>query len=115
MAAGHSLLGPHSNRRSRSMSSTAEKKPRLTTSAMIASIASEGQRVKAAPFGKALIELAQQRPDIVGLTADLAKYTDLHLFAQAYPERFFQMGMAEQLLMAAAGGMAKEGLIPFAT
>ena len=90
-------------------------KPRLTTSAMIASIAAEGQRVKAAPFGKALVELARDRPDIVGLTADLAKYTDLHLFAQAYPERFFQMGMAEQLLMAAAGGMAKEGFVPFAT
>ncbi len=91
------------------------KKPRLTTSAMIASIASEGQRVVAAPFGKALVELAAQRPEIVGMTADLSKYTDLHLFAQAYPERFFQMGMAEQLLMGAAGGMAKEGLIPFAT
>ncbi|MEY8874861.1 MAG: transketolase family protein [Leptothrix sp. (in: b-proteobacteria)] len=91
------------------------QKPRLTTSAMIASIASEGQRVKAAPFGKALVELAANRPEIVGMTADLAKYTDLHLFAQAYPERFYQMGMAEQLLMAAAGGMAKEGLIPFAT
>jgi deoxyxylulose-5-phosphate synthase len=95
--------------------STTAKKPRLTTSAMIASIASEGQRVKAAPFGKALVELAAQRPDIVGMTADLAKYTDLHLFAQAYPERFFQMGMAEQLLMGAAGGMAKEGFVPFAT
>jgi len=93
----------------------ADKKPRLTTSAMIASIATEGQRVKAAPFGKALVELAATRPEIVGLTADLAKYTDLHLFAQAYPERFHQMGMAEQLLMAAAGGMAKEGLVPFAT
>ena len=90
-------------------------KARLKTSAMIASIASEGQRVKAAPFGKALVELAQRRQDIVGLTADLAKYTDLHLFAQANPERFFQMGMAEQLLMAAAGGMAKEGFVPFAT
>jgi transketolase len=94
---------------------TEVKKPRLTTSAMIASIASEGQRVMAAPFGKALVELAASRPDIVGLTADLAKYTDLHLFAQAYPERFFQMGMAEQLLMGAAGGMAKAGLVPFAT
>ena len=93
----------------------AEKKPRLTTSAMIASIASDGQRVKAAPFGKALVELGANRPDVVGLTADLAKYTDLHLFAQAYPERFYQMGMAEQLLMAAAGGMAKEGFVPFAT
>jgi len=90
-------------------------KPRLTTSAMIASIATEGQRVKAAPFGKALVALGASRPEIVGLTADLAKYTDLHLFAQAYPERFHQMGMAEQLLMAAAGGMAKEGLVPFAT
>lgn len=97
------------------MNTVADKKPRLTTSAMIASIASEGQRVKAAPFGKALVELAASRPEIVGLTADLAKYTDLHLFAQAYPERFHQMGMAEQLLMAAAGGMAKEGLMPFAT
>ena len=97
------------------MNTVTEKKPRLTTSAMIASIASEGQRVKAAPFGKAMVELAANNTGIVGLTADLAKYTDLHLFAQAYPDRFFQMGMAEQLLMAAAGGMAKVGLIPFAT
>ena len=82
---------------------------------MIASIADEGQRVKAAPFGKALVEYAATRPEVVGMTADLAKYTDLHLFAQAYPERFFQMGMAEQLLMGAAGGMAKTGLVPFAT
>ena len=90
-------------------------KKKLTTSAMIASIAAEGQRTQAAPFGKALVDLAKDRPEIVGLTADLSKYTDLHLFAQAYPERFFQMGMAEQLLMAAAGGMAKEGFTPFAT
>lgn len=96
------------------MSANASK-PRLTTSAMIASIASEGQRVRAAPFGKALVALAETRPDIVGMTADLSKYTDLHIFAQAYPERFFQMGMAEQLLLAAAGGMAKTGLTPFAT
>ena len=97
------------------MNTVVEKKPRLTTSAMIASIASEGQRVQAAPFGKALVEYAASRPNIVGMTADLSKYTDMHLFAQAYPERFLQMGMAEQLLMAAAGGMAKEGLVPFAT
>jgi transketolase len=97
------------------MNAVIEKKLRLTTSAMIASIASDGQRVQAAPFGKALVEFAANRPDIVGMTADLGKYTDLHLFEQAFPERFFQMGMAEQLLMAAAGGMAKEGLIPFAT
>ncbi len=98
-----------------SSATVTEKKPKLTTSAMIASIASEGQRVKAAPFGKALVDYAANRPEVVGLTADLAKYTDLHLFAQAYPERFFQMGMAEQLLMGTAGGLAKEGLVPFAT
>ncbi|MGD9831330.1 MAG: transketolase family protein [Piscinibacter sp.] len=98
-----------------SSATVTEKKPKLTTSAMIASIASEGQRVKAAPFGKALVDYAASRPEVVGLTADLAKYTDLHLFAQAYPERFFQMGMAEQLLMGTAGGLAKEGLVPFAT
>lgn len=97
------------------MNAVTDKKPRLTTSAMIASIASEGQRVKAAPFGKALVEYAASRPEVVGMTADLAKYTDLHLFSQAYPDRFFQMGMAEQLLMGAAGGMAKAGLVPFAT
>jgi len=97
------------------MSSVVEKKPRLTTSAMIASIAAEGQKIVSAPFGHALVKAAQTRQNIVGLTADLSKYTDLHIFAQAFPERHFQMGMAEQLLMGAAGGMAKEGMIPFAT
>jgi len=97
------------------MSDTPQQKTRLTTSAMIASIASEGQRVKAAPFGRALLSYAAERPEILGLTADLAKYTDLLPFAQAYPERFFQMGMAEQVLLGAAGGLAKEGFTPFVT
>ena len=85
------------------------------TSAMIASLAAPGQRTKAAPFGHALVELARTRPDIVGLSADLSKYTDLHIFAQAHPDRFYQMGMAEQLLMSAAAGLAREGFTPFAT
>ena len=88
---------------------------RLTTSAMIASLASEGQRTKSAPFGHALVELAKDRPEIVGMTADLSKYTDLHIFAKEFPDRFYQMGMAEQLLMLAAGGMAHEGFVPFVT
>ncbi|MDA9409788.1 transketolase family protein [Bradyrhizobium sp. CCBAU 45384] len=90
-------------------------KPRLTTSAMIASIAAEGQKTKSAPFGHALVALAQSRPDVVGMTADLGKYTDLHIFAKAFPERYYQMGMAEQLLFGAASGMAAEGFMPFAT
>jgi transketolase len=90
-------------------------RPRLTTSAMIASLAAEGQRTSPAPFGRALAALAKDRPEIVGMTADLAKYTDLHIFAQAHPDRFYQMGMAEQLLMLAAAGMAHEGFVPFVT
>ncbi len=90
-------------------------KKRLTTSAMIASIASEGQATRTAPFGHALVALAEQRPEIVGLSADLSKYTDLHIFANAFPDRFYQMGMAEQLLMGAAAGLAREGFVPFAT
>jgi transketolase len=90
-------------------------KPRLTTSAMIASIAAEGQPTRSAPFGHALVELARSRPEIVGMTADLGKYTDLHVFKEAFPDRYYQMGMAEQLLMGAAAGMAHEGFLPFAT
>ena len=97
------------------MSNNLAQKPKLKTSAMIASIASEGQRTKAAPFGHALVKLAAERPEIVGMTADLAKYTDLHIFGQAYPDRFYQMGMAEQLLMGAAAGLAHEGAMPFVT
>lgn len=68
-----------------------------------------------APFGRTLIELAKENDKIVGLSADLAKYTDIHVFRDAYPDRFYNVGMSEQLLMCAAGGLAKEGFIPFAT
>ena len=88
---------------------------RVATSAMIASLAAEGYDTVPAPFGHALVEAARGDARIVGLTADLAKYTDLHVFAEAFPDRFYQMGMAEQLLMSAAAGMAHEGFIPFAT
>jgi transketolase len=95
--------------------STIEKKPRLKTSAMIASIASEGQVTRSAPFGHALAELARTRTNVIGMTADLGKYTDLHIFAKEFPERYYQMGMAEQLLMGAAAGFAHEGAQPFVT
>jgi transketolase len=90
-------------------------KPRLTTSAMIASIAAEGQKTKPAPFGHALAELARTRPEVIGMTADLGKYTDLHIFGKEFPDRYYQMGMAEQLLFGAASGLAAEGFVPFAT
>jgi transketolase len=89
--------------------------PGLKTSAMIASISAKGQLTRPAPFGHALVSLAKARPEIIGMSADLAKYTDLHIFAQAFPDRFYQMGMAEQLLMGAAAGFAREGFLPFVT
>ncbi len=90
-------------------------KPKLRTSAMIASFADPGQKTTPAPFGHALVAAARENEKIVGLTADLGKYTDMHIFAQEFPERFVQVGMAEQLLFGAAAGMAETGLIPFAS
>jgi transketolase len=94
---------------------TITQKPRLKTSAMIASIAGEGQVTRSAPFGHALAELARTKTNVVGMTADLGKYTDLHIFAKEFPERYYQMGMAEQLLMGAAAGLAHEGAQPWVT
>lgn len=85
------------------------------SAAMIASIADPGVPTTAAPFGHALNALAARDERIVGLTADLSKYTDMHIFAAEYPDRFFEMGMAEQVMMGAAAGMAAVGLVPFAT
>ena len=68
-----------------------------------------------APFGKALVAAAESRKNIVGLTADLGKYTDILPFRDAHPERFFNVGMAEQNLVAIAAGLARTGCVPFAT
>lgn len=70
--------------------------------------------LRQAPFGDALVALGARRPDVVVLSADLGKYTDVAPFAEAYPERFFQIGMAEANMMGVAGGLAKTGLLPFA-
>jgi transketolase len=68
-----------------------------------------------APFGQALAALGRRRGDIVGLTADLGKYTDILPFRDAFPDRFFNVGMAEQNLIAVAAGLARTGKMPFAT
>jgi transketolase len=68
-----------------------------------------------APFGQALAALGRERSDIVGLTADLGKYTDILPFRDAFPERFFNVGMAEQNLVAVAAGLARTGKTCFAT
>jgi transketolase len=89
--------------------------PALRSGAMSADLAEEGQRAVAAPLGQALLELARADERVVGLSADLAKYTDLHILRDAMPERFYQIGMAEQALLGAATGLAMEGFVPFAS
>ena len=66
-------------------------------------------------FGEALVELGNKNPDVVVLTADLADSTRVKGFAEAFPDRFFQVGVAEQGLVTIAAGMAEAGKIPFAT
>lgn len=66
-------------------------------------------------FGEALVELGNKNPDVVVLTADLADSTRVKDFAEAFPDRFFQVGVAEQGLVTVAAGMALAGKIPFTT
>ena len=66
-------------------------------------------------FGEMLVELGKKNPDIVVLTADLADSTRVKEFAEAFPNRFFQVGVAEQALVTVAAGMAGAGKIPFIT
>ena len=77
--------------------------------------AGNGRPTVDAPFGRAMKALGEKRKDIVGLTADLGKYTDILPFRDAFPDRFFNVGMAEQNLVAVAAGLARTGLIPYAT
>ncbi|GBD44876.1 1-deoxy-D-xylulose-5-phosphate synthase [bacterium HR40] len=108
-------MSPESARRDCEPRRPQPNAPVLRTAAMIASLDAEGYELVEAPFGHALVDLAGKDPRVLGLTADLAKYTDLHIFAAAFPDRFYQMGMAEQLLFGAAAGLAREGFLPFAT
>lgn len=77
--------------------------------------ANMGMRSRAGSFGKALLAAAATRPEIVGLSADLKKYTDMTAFAEVYPDRYVEVGMAEQNLVMVAAGLAHVGLVPVAT
>lgn len=66
-------------------------------------------------YGEALKELGAINPNIVVLDADLTKSTKTSVFAKAFPERFFNMGIAEQNLIGTAAGLAAAGKIPFAS
>jgi transketolase len=64
-------------------------------------------------FGEQLVELGATHPDLVVFDADLSKSTQSQLFAAAYPERFFEMGIQEHNMIGAAAGMALSGKKPF--
>jgi transketolase len=85
------------------------------TGTILSSHVDAGARTAGAPFGEALVRLGERDGRVVGLSADLAKYTDIHLFARRFPGRFFQVGMAEQNLIGVAAGLARTGFVPFAT
>jgi len=66
-------------------------------------------------YGKVLVELGREREDIVVLDADLSASTRTNIFAREFPERFFNMGVAEQDLIGTAAGLALGGKLPFAS
>ncbi len=66
-------------------------------------------------FGEALLELGKENDKIVVLDADLASSTKTNLFAKEFPKRFFELGIAEQNMMATAAGLASCGKIAFAS
>ncbi|QQG50372.1 MAG: transketolase family protein [Candidatus Berkelbacteria bacterium] len=65
-------------------------------------------------FGEALLQLGKHNESIVALTADLTESTRVQQFAKSFPERFFEIGVAEQNLIGIAAGLSHEGFIPFA-
>ena len=65
-------------------------------------------------FGKTLLELGRENPDIVVVGGDLNKSTFANMFGAEFPDRFFDLGPAEQNMMSVAAGFASSGKIPFA-
>lgn len=66
-------------------------------------------------YGETLVELGRENKNIVALEADLGKSTMSCLFGDAFPERYFQMGIAEQNMISTAAGLSLTGKIPFAS
>jgi len=81
------------------MEKSSEKKPKATRDA----------------YGEALLELGRKRSDIVALDADLSGSTKTVKFAKEFPDRFFNIGIAEQDMIGTAAGLALTGKVPFAS
>jgi len=67
-----------------------------------------------AGFGRGLKRAGEANPNVVGLCADLVESVQMHLFAEAFPERYIEVGIAEQNLVTVAAGLARAGKVPFA-
>jgi len=76
-------------------------------------ITSSGTKATRDGFGAGLLELGHKNPNVVGLTADLMESLQMQHFQKEFPERFFQVGIAEANMMCIAAGLATGGKIPF--
>ena len=85
------------------------------TLAMSESEAVVGRDVIRAPFSQGMMRAAERHSELVLLTADLGKYTDTADFSQRYPDRYFNVGMAEQAMVMAAAGLSKVGKVAYCT
>ncbi len=65
------------------------------------------------PYGRALVDLARDRPEILCLTGDLTRQTEVDLFQEELPGRFIHCGMAEANMISMAGALARRGFLPF--
>jgi transketolase C-terminal domain/subunit len=65
------------------------------------------------PYGRALVELARVRPEVVCLSGDLTRQCEVDLFQAEFPDRFIHAGMAEANMIGVAGALARQGLMPF--
>ena len=84
-------------------------------SALAFDVSTHPRKLIRAGFGEALLELGERNPNVVALSADLACVTGVKEFAQKFPDRAFNVGIAEQNLVGIAAGLASCGLVPFAT
>jgi transketolase len=73
----------------------------------------EGNGLLSKVHAKNLVSWAKDKPEVVVLSADLTSSTEIDTFRDAYPQRFFSMGIAEQNMLSFAGGLAREGFVPF--
>src|SRR6218665_3730712 len=105
----------HANWRPRMHDSPTLSPPPARTLAMGESEAVGGRPTVRAPFSLGLMKAAANHPELVLLTADLGKYTDVADFRARYGERFFNVGMAEQALVGAAAGLSKVGKVAYCT